>query len=651
MRADVLQCIRNIMSTRDGAGVLHTRAVAQGEPHPGSHRLMKGNTMSKKNSADAYKDPERLNKVGGQAVLEGVMMKAGAHTVTTCRKPDGTLTVYDDSFVSVRKRCKFLNLPIIRGVVNFVEMMKLSFSTMANSADALGLDEEEEEGKFEKWLKKHVGIGLTDFVLLLGTLLGIALAVTLFIFLPTLFADLIDRVVSLGAWRAVVEGGVKVIIFLLYLWLVSFIPDIKRTFMYHGAEHKSIACFESCEELTPENAKKHTRFHPRCGTSFMFFMILVGIIAGLFIRLIFPGLNTFAYTGIRLLILPIVVGIGYEIIMYAGKHVNPFTRALSAPGLWVQRLTTKEPDEKMLECAIVSIKCALRDDFPEFREFWQSRGWEKREEKNPYLLSAMTAEERLTLSEAGADELALRRETLADELIAFNRAAGASSSALADFIMKERVRRLEHGEPLTGGESLTDVLLTEYETNRALAAEDKKLMKLLSGTDAKGAEAQIEKTNEKIAALKLTLAAAKREREKLTAKVQEGADGTEDPAAELCRKFDADSARVSDVTAQVSALTEKINSLISAYNARRAEGATAPDAAENAETADIGTITENTERTAYTEGATENTETAPDIFDDAPGAEAAGEVHANVPAGDAEEPPATAGEENGSAEN
>lgn len=650
MRADVLQCIRNIMSTRDGAGVLHTRAVAQGEPHPGSHRLMKGNTMSKKNSADSYKDPERLNKVGGQAVLEGVMMKAGAHTVTTCRKPDGTLTVYDDSFVSVRKRCKFLNLPIIRGVVNFVEMMKLSFSTMANSADALGLDEEE-EGKFEKWLKKHVGIGLTDFVLLLGTLLGIALAVTLFIFLPTLFADLIDRVVSLGAWRAVVEGGVKVIIFLLYLWLVSFIPDIKRTFMYHGAEHKSIACFESCEELTPENAKKHTRFHPRCGTSFMFFMILVGIIAGLFIRLIFPGLNTFAYTGIRLLILPIVVGIGYEIIMYAGKHVNPFTRALSAPGLWVQRLTTKEPDEKMLECAIVSIKCALRDDFPEFREFWQSRGWEKREEKNPYLLSAMTAEERLTLSEAGADELALRRETLADELIAFNRAAGASSSALADFIMKERVRRLEHGEPLTGGESLTDVLLTEYETNRALAAEDKKLMKLLSGADAKGAEAQIEKTNEKIASLKLTLAAAKREREKLTAKVQEGADGTEDPAAELCRKFDADSARVSDVTAQVSALTEKINSLISAYNARRAEGATATDAAKNAETADIGTITENTERTADAEGATENTETAPDIFDDAPGAEAAGEVHANVPAGNAEEPPATAGEENGSAEN
>ncbi len=609
--------------------------MSQREPYPGSHKLTKGNKMSKKNSADAYKDPERLNKVGGQAVLEGVMMKAGAHTVTTCRKPDGTLTVYDDSFVSVRKRNKFLNLPIIRGVVNFIEMMKLSFSTMANSADALGLDEEEEEGKFEKWLKKHMGIGLTDLVMLLGTLLGIALAVTLFIFLPTLLSDLLNKVVTLGAWRAVVEGVVKVIIFLLYLWLVSLIPDIKRTFMYHGAEHKSIACFESGEELTPENAKKHTRFHPRCGTSFMFFMILVGIIAGLFIRLIFPGLNTFAYTGIRLLILPLVVGIGYEIIMYAGKHINPFTKALSTPGLWVQRLTTKEPDEKMLECAIVSIKCALRDDFPEFREFWQNRGWEKREEKNPYLLSAMTAEERLTLSEAGADELALRRETLTDELITFNRAAGASSSALADFIMKERVRRLEHGEPLTGAENpdgeetLTNVLLTEYETNRALAAEDKKLMKLMSETDAKGAEAQIEKANEKIASLKLTLAVAKRTRADLTAKVPEGADGAEDPATELCRRVDADRARVDEVTSEVSALTEKINSLIAAYNSRRRESATAPDATGNTETAVNGTVTENAEYSADAESA--KTAEADEI-----------------PATDTS---ATAGEDNGSAEN
>jgi hypothetical protein len=156
-------------------------------------------------------------------------------------------------------------------------------------------------------------------------------------------------------------------------------PDIKRTFMYHGAEHKSIACFESGAELTPENAKKYTRFHPRCGTSFMFFMILLGIFAGLFVKILIPGLDPFAYTGIRLLILPLVMGLGYEVIMFSGKHDNLFTRALSAPGLWVQRITTKEPTEDMLEVAIISIKCALRDEFPEFKEFFENKEWEKKD--------------------------------------------------------------------------------------------------------------------------------------------------------------------------------------------------------------------------------------------------------------------------------
>ena len=184
----------------------------------------------------------------------------------------------------------------------------------------------------------------------------------------------------LGVWTVVVEGVVKIVIFLLYLWLVSLIPDIKRTFMYHGAEHKSIACFESGTELSAENAKNYTRFHPRCGTSFMFFMILLGIFAGLFVRIVFNDISLFPYVGIRLLILPLVMGLGYEFIMFAGKHDNFFTRALSAPGLWVQRLTTKEPTEDMLEVAIISIKCALRDDFPEFGEFYDNRGWEPKTE-------------------------------------------------------------------------------------------------------------------------------------------------------------------------------------------------------------------------------------------------------------------------------
>ena len=150
--------------------------------------------------------------------------------------------------------------------------------------------------------------------------------------------------------------------------------------MYHGAEHKSIACFEAGDELTPENAAKHKRFHPRCGTSFMFLMILLGVIAGLFLRVIWPNMGKWAYMGIRLGILPIIMGLGYEFILFAGKHDNFITRAVSAPGLWVQRITTKEPTPDMLEVAIISIKCALRDDIPEFQEFWQSRPWEKKDE-------------------------------------------------------------------------------------------------------------------------------------------------------------------------------------------------------------------------------------------------------------------------------
>lgn len=337
--------------------------------------------MAKQKKYCSDKDSCRLNKVGGQAVIEGVMMKAGERTVTTCRKEDKSLVVYDGKFVSVRKKHKFLNIPILRGVINFIEMMILSVKTLSNSADALGI--EDEETRFEKWLKKHLGIGATAIIMTVSVILGIALALLLFMFLPNLISSLIDKYLldgRLGLWTAVVEGFIKIVIFLVYLWLVSLIPDIKRTFMYHGAEHKSIACFESGTELSPENAKNYTRFHPRCGTSFMFFMILLGVFAGLFVKMLLPGLHWAAYTGIRLLILPLVMGLGYEFIMFAGKHDNPFTRAMSAPGLWVQRLTTKEPTEDMLEVAIISIKCALRDDFPEFKEFYEERSWEKKNE-------------------------------------------------------------------------------------------------------------------------------------------------------------------------------------------------------------------------------------------------------------------------------
>ena len=348
------------------------------------------------------------------------MMKAGNRMVTTCRKSDGSLVVTNDDYVSARQKNKFLDLPLVRGVVSFVESMLMSFKTLGASANALGL-EEEEPSKFEKWLAKTFKIKTTDAVMIVALLLGLVLSALLFIFLPTWVAMGIDALlglafhISMPAFvSALVEGVIKVGIFVGYLASVSLMPDIKRTFMYHGAEHKSIACFESGEELTPANAKKHTRFHPRCGTSFMFFMILLGILAGFVIKAGVPELMSLIikddpellaevngilgklYPVIRLLILPLLMGIGYEFIRFAGKHPSWFTRMLSAPGIWMQGITTKEPTEDMLEVAITSLKCALRDDYPEFKEFYDNKGWE------PAPVEQVQSDE----SEAQSEELA-----------------------------------------------------------------------------------------------------------------------------------------------------------------------------------------------------------------------------------------------------
>lgn len=312
-----------------------------------------------------------MGRVGGQAVLEGVMMKSGDRCATACRRADGSIAVSRATFVSARKKNKFFALPLVRGVVNFVEMMKLSMNTLNTSAEIMG-ETDEPETKFERWLREKLHIDLTAVVSVIGIILGLLLSVGLFIYLPRFLSALLLPHAAPG-WKALLEGGFKVLLFVGYLALVSLMRDMRRVFAYHGAEHKSVACYEAGDELTPENAKKHTRFHPRCGTSFMFVMILIGILFSVFINLLFPGLSglrfgNLLYTLIKLLILPLVVGIGFEFIMYAGKHDNFLVRILSAPGLWMQRLTTREPDETMLECAITALKCAMPDEFPDFDE-------------------------------------------------------------------------------------------------------------------------------------------------------------------------------------------------------------------------------------------------------------------------------------------
>jgi len=307
----------------------------------------------------------RRGRVGGSAVLEGVMMKAGDRLALACRTPKGEIALTERPVRSVREKYKILNLPIIRGAVNFVEMMILSLSTMNLSAE-VALSEDEngepyEEGRFTRWAREKLHVNINDIITVIAGILGVALAVLLFIWLPAAVSGLIERFFELPPIVfAVIEGGIKIAIFIVYLALVSLMPDIKRTFQYHGAEHKSIACYEAGGPLTPEEARKHTRFHPRCGTSFMFVMILLGVIVGFFIP--FRG---WIRTVVKLLILPIVCGVGYEFIRFAGKHDGWLVRALSAPGLWMQRITTKEPTDDQLEIAITSLKYALRDEFPE----------------------------------------------------------------------------------------------------------------------------------------------------------------------------------------------------------------------------------------------------------------------------------------------
>ena len=325
----------------------------------------------------------RLGTVGGQAVIEGVMMKNKDSFALAVRMPEGNIRVTKDTCKSARDKNKFFGLPIIRGIVNLIESLMLSMKTLTISADAFGI--EEEETKFEKWLQKHFGKSILDFVMAIAMVLGVALGIGIFFFLPLfLSSTLFDKSGETTKWYAtLVEGGMKIGIFILYIWLVSFMKDIKRVFEYHGAEHKSIFCYEAGEELTPENVKKYKRFHPRCGTSFIFVILLLSIVVSSLVYSIpIMKSNIILKFASKILTLPLTVGIGYEFIRYAGRHDNILTRILSAPGLWMQRLTTKEPDEEQIAVAIAALKCALSEEFPEAQEIYNPEKYSEQKKKN-----------------------------------------------------------------------------------------------------------------------------------------------------------------------------------------------------------------------------------------------------------------------------
>lgn len=309
----------------------------------------------------------KKTSIGGQAVIEGIMMKGPKKTALAVRIPDGSIDIEYIPEKHLRDKYKFFGLPIIRGTVNFIESMITGYSAMMKSADKSGFtDIEEEKQKDPKKQSALMGVIMT-----VASVLGVALSVFLFMYLPAFAFDLINRVFgsNLSAFKAVFEGIIKMAIFLIYMLLVSRMKDIRRVFSYHGAEHKTIFCYEAGEELTVENVRKQSRLHPRCGTSFMLLMLVVGILIGVVLTWCFPSLQLssfrFLWVIIKILILPIICGVGYELLKVCGRHDNRFTRAISAPGMWMQKITTNEPDDSMIEVAIESLKAVLPEDTQE----------------------------------------------------------------------------------------------------------------------------------------------------------------------------------------------------------------------------------------------------------------------------------------------
>lgn len=311
---------------------------------------------------------QKITSIGGQAIIEGVMMRGPHKTAIAVRKPDKDI-VLEVNDNGTKKRNWFLKLPIVRGCVNFIESLIVGMKALMFSAEFMDLEEEEaEESKFDKWLNDKFGDKIKDIVIYVSIVLSLALSIGLFILLPTAIADLIGWIISLTPanfvselrlFRPIIEGLSRIIIFISYLGLVSFMPDIKRVFEYHGAEHKTIACFEAGEELTVENVKNHTRLHPRCGTNFLLFVMIISIIL---FSVLPQASNIFIKMLMRLALMPVVAGLSYEVIKLAGRSKNRCVRAFTKPGLWLQKLTTREPDESQIEVAITSMKAVIPEN-------------------------------------------------------------------------------------------------------------------------------------------------------------------------------------------------------------------------------------------------------------------------------------------------
>lgn len=304
----------------------------------------------KKKECDAFR-----TTIGGQALIEGILMRGPTKQAVVVRTANGLVRKVEETKLLTQKH-KILGKPFIRGPVVFIQSMLMGVKAVTYSAGLLPEEEQEEPTKFDKWIEKKLGSEKAEKALIyFAVALGIILSVGLFILLPTFLVGFIPGMESRLLLRSFLEGMVKLFIFFLYLWGISKMKDIARLFQYHGAEHKSIFCYEKGLPLTVENVRKQSRLHPRCGTSFLFVVVVLGIFLGFFIQ----TENSFARIGLRLLLLPVLVSIAYEINRWAGGNDNCFSSFLTAPGKALQRLTTGEPDDSMMECAIEALELVI----------------------------------------------------------------------------------------------------------------------------------------------------------------------------------------------------------------------------------------------------------------------------------------------------
>lgn len=298
----------------------------------------------------------KYTSIGGQALIEGIMMKGKKKTVMAVRSKDNGIILEPVNATSIKDKFPFLGLPVVRGVVNFIESMTQGYSAMMKSAELSGFAEEDEEVN-----EKTFGV-----IGVVAAVLAVVLALGLFMYLPALIFDGLNFLAggTLTPFKSLFEGLLKLAVFVAYVACVSLLKDIKRVFAYHGAEHKTIFCFEKGLPLTVENVRAQKRLHPRCGTSFMILIFIVSIIISTLIQTLFPALtlNRIIWVLVKLLIIPLVCGLGYELIKFCGRHDNLFTKIIAFPGLQLQRLTTKEPDDGMIEIAIAALNAVLEDE-------------------------------------------------------------------------------------------------------------------------------------------------------------------------------------------------------------------------------------------------------------------------------------------------